>query len=261
MTDVQYPTDLTDAQWELVRELLPPRQRLGRKQTYDRRQVVNAVLYLVRTGCQWRMLPREYPPWKTTYQIFYRWRVNGVWDQVHEKLRDRVRREEGKSRSPTAGVIDSQSVKTTEIGGEKGYDAGKKVNGRKRHIVVDTLGLLLAVVVHSADQQDQDGACLVLYKLWERIKSLKVIFGDSAYGREGLPAFVRGTLGWILQPVLRPVTARGFVVLPKRWIVERTFAWIGRSRRHSKDYERNPATSETLIQISMIHLMVKRLAV
>lgn len=260
MTGSQYPTDLTDAQWLIFEGLLPPPSIRGRKRFYDRRQVVNAVLYLLRSGCQWRMLPHDFPPWKTVYQIFYRWREHGVWQRAHDTLREQVRVQEGKESQPTAGVIDSQSVKTTEIGGEKGYDAGKKVNGRKRHIVVDTLGLVLAVVVHPADQQDQDGACLVLYKLWERIRTLKVIFGDSAYGRTQLPEFVQSTLGWIVQPVLRPVHLKGFIVLPKRWIVERTFAWIGRSRRHSKDYERNPATSETLILLSMTHLMLKRLA-
>ena len=154
-----------------------------------------------------------------------------------------------------------QSVKTTHVGGEqRGYDAGKQVSGRKRHIIVDTLGLILAVVVHSADQQDQDGACLVLYSLWEKIKKVKTIFADSAYGRKGLPEFVKATLGIMIELVKRQPDQKGFQVLPKRWIVERTFAWLGFCRRNSKDYERNPETSEAIIQISMIHLMLKRLA-
>ena len=169
----------------------------------------------------------------------------------------------GRKKSPSAAIIDSQTVKTTEVGGQRGYDAGKKINGRKRHIVVDTLGLILALVVHPADVQDQDGAVLVLGilgRLKERFHRLKVIFADSAYGRNNLPECVKDAFGWLLQTVLRPARVKGFVVLPKRWIVERTFGWLGRYRRHSKDYERNVASSEAMIHIAMIHLMIRRLA-
>lgn len=256
----KYPTDLTNAQWQILKHLIPSRRGRGRPVVFPRREVINAILYVLRSGCQWRMLPKDFPPWKTVYQIFYRWRLKGVWERIHETLRRRARQQAGKKPTPTAAVIDSQTVKTTEVGGPKGYDGGKKINGRKRHIVVDTLGLLLAVVVHAADEQDHSGACLVLYAVWEKLKRLRVIFADSAYGRKGLPDFVRSTLGFTIELVQKAKDAVGFEVIAKRWIVERTFAWLGRCRRHSKDYERNPQTSESLIQIAMIHLMLKRLA-
>lgn len=255
----KYPTDLTEAQWQIIRRLLPRRLRRGRPRTVSRRPAVNAILYVVRTGCQWRMLPNDFPKWPTVYTLFWRWRQQGVWQRIHDALRRLVRKESGKKASPTVGIIDSQSIRTTEVGGEKGYDAGKKTKGRKRHVVVDTLGLILAVVVHRADIQDDSGACLVLQRIAEKFRRLKVVFADSAYKRNGLPDWIKSTLGFLVQAVLRPVGVQGFVVLPKRWIVERTFAWIGRCRRHSKDYERTTQSSEALIQISMIHLMLRRL--
>ncbi len=259
----QYPTDLTDEQWQILRKHLPGPSHRGAPQTVCRREVINAILYIVRGGCAWRLLPHDLPRWKTVYGIFRAWRIDGTWQRIHDALRDMLRRREGRQTSPSAAIIDSQAVKTTEVGGPRGYDAGKEINGRKRHVVVDTLGLLLAVVVHPANVQDYDGAVLVLALLGQlkaRFQRLKVIFADSAYGRNSLPEAVKQAFGWVLQTVLRPVGIKGFVVLPKRWIVERTFGWLGRYRRHSKDYERNTATSEAMIYITMIHVMLRRLA-
>ena len=258
-TEIKYSSDLTNRQWQLLRQLFPQASRRGRR-PIDRRRIINAILYLVRTGCQWRMLPRSFPNWSTVYNVFWRWRNAGTWQKIHDALRAKARKSAGKKSTPTVAIIDSQSIRTAEGGEERGYDAAKKITGRKRHVAVDTLGLLLAVVVHSADWQDQDGAEWVIERLGEQFKRIKVLFGDFAYGRGGLPEWVQENFGWILQTVLRPVGIQGFVVLPKRWIVERTFAWLARYRRHSKDYEKTTASSEAITYIAMISLMSRRLA-
>lgn len=258
-TEIKYSSDLTNRQWQLIRQLLPAKSRLGRR-PICRRRIINAVLYVVRTGCQWRMLPKEFPNWSTVYGIFWQWRNNGTWQKIHDALRAKTRKAAGKKSTPTVAIIDSQSIRSAEGGEERGYDAGKKITGRKRHLAVDTLGLVLTVVVHGAGCQDQYGAEWVMDRLGEQFRRLKVIFGDSAYGRSGLPDWVQETFGWVLQTVLRPVGVKGFVVLPKRWIVERTFAWLARYRRHSKDYEKTTASSEAFTYIAMINLMSRRLA-
>jgi len=255
----EYHSNLTNRQWQVIRQLLPEQSRLGRK-PIDRRLIINAILYVVKTGCQWRMLPKDFPNWSTVYGIFWRWRNDGIWEKIHDALRKKVRRAAGKKSTPTVAIIDSQSIRTAEGGQARGYDASKKITGRKRHLAVDTLGMILVVVVHAANFQDQDGACRVMKKLNNKFRRLKVIFGDVAYGRSGLPEWVNNSFGWILQTVLRPVGIKGFVVLPKRWIVERTFAWLMRYRRQSRDYEKTTASSEALTYIAMIALMSKRLA-
>jgi len=254
----QYPSDLTDGQWQVLRGLLPKQAKRGRR-PICRRLILSAILYVNRTGCQWRALPHDFPKWKTVYTIFWRWRRDGLWQQINEALCRQVRKHSGKKPTPSVAIVDSQSIRTAEGGEERGYDAGKKITGRKRHLAVDTLGLVWAVVVHGAYWQDHDGACFVFQKL-RVFGRLRVLFADSAYGRNGLPQWVKETFGWILQTILKPVGAKTFIVLPNRWIVERTFAWLARYRRHSKDYERKPETSETMIYVTMIALMSRRLA-
>lgn len=259
LKDREYPSDLTDKQWRLVRKLLPKPKNTGRKPT-DRRWVLDAIFYVTVTGCQWRQLPHDFPKWKTVYNTFWAWRKDGVIQRVHDALREKTRKAAGKKPTPSVAIIDSKSTRTGEAGEERGYDAGKKITGRKTHLAVDTLGLVMIVVVHSAALQDYDGACFVLSRMKERFKRLKVVFADSAYGRNGLPQWVNETFGWVLQTVLRPVGVKGFMVLPKRWIVERTFAWIARYRRTTRDHEKTTLSSEAFVHLAMIRLMATRLA-
>jgi putative transposase len=258
-----YPSDMTDREWEYIKSLIPAAKPGGRNRVTDMRQTLNAIFYLTRTGCAWRYLPLEYPPWQTVYGYFRKWRLDRTWQRIHDRLRGDVREQEGRQRQPSAAIIDSQSVKTTDRGGaERGFDAGKQTAGRKRHILVDTLGLLLLVVVHSAGIQDRDGARMVLSPLAHCFIRLRKIWADSIYtGNLAEWVWNLRTRNRIdFEMVKRIDKLKGFVVLPRRWVVERTFAWLSFNRRMSKDYELLPATSETFIYISMIKLMLGRLA-
>lgn len=258
MAHQRYPTDLTDAQWELIRPLLPDAKPGGRPRSVDLRAVVDGILYVVRGGVPWRMLPHDLPPWGTAHYDYRRWRIDGMWANVLEVLRTRLRHADGRKKSTSAAILDRQSIKASEGGQARGFDMGKKVTGRNRHIVVDTMGLLLAVVVHSATVQDRDGAKLVLRRLAGRFPRLRLIWAAAAY--EAAVDWARSFGGWALERVRKAADQVAFAVRPRRWVVaERTFAWLVRSRRLARDYERLTASSEAMIQTAMIHLMLKRL--
>lgn len=257
---LRYASDLTDAEWMLIEPFMPPSSPIGRPRITALRAVVDAILYLDTTGCQWRQLPKDFPPYSTVQGYFYAWSRNGTFAAINRALVAAARERTGRAASPSAGVIDSQSVKTTESGGPRGYDAAKKIKGRKRHIVTDTQGHLVALHVHPASIQDRDGAVGLLQIVAAHYPKLLHLFADSAYAGEYLRKALEGLGAWCFEIVRRSDEVAGFVVLPRRWVVERTFAWLGRCRRLAKDFEATIESAVAWLLIAHIRLLTRRLA-
>jgi transposase len=257
---LRYASDTTDEEWAVIAPFMPAPCALGRPRCSDLRAIVNALFYVLSSGCPWRLLPGDFPPRSTVQGYFYRWRDDGTWARINHHLLMAAREAEGREASPSAGVIDSQSVRTTEAGGPRGYDAGKKIKGRKRHILTDTTGLLVAAIVHSAGVQDRDGAVPLLAGVPSAFPWLRHVFADGGYAGDKLATALAHLGRWTLSIVRRAAGAQGFQILPRRWVAERTLAWLNRNRRLAKDFEQSIASANTWIMIASVKLLSRRIA-